>query len=84
MEILASLIGRFYVFFIAITIFLLLALIGYFIDQKYPDEEKKKNIESKDLEAHLANAKGKTLNSIMSSENQNDINSIEVLDINNK
>ena len=84
MEILASLIGKFYVFFITITIFLLLALIGYFIDQKYPDEEKKKNIESKDLETHLANAKGKTLNSIISSESQNDVNSIEVLDINNK
>lgn len=84
MKILASLIGKFYVFFITITIFLLLALIGYFIDQKYPDEEKKKNIESKDLETHLANAKGKTLNSIISSESQNDVNSIEVLDINNK
>lgn len=65
-----EILGNFYILFIAITIFLILALIGYFIDQKHPDEPKKKVLDSaEELEAKLANAKGKTFSSAVKNDN---------------
>lgn len=67
-----EILGNFYILFIAITIFLILALIGYFIDQKHPDEPKKKVLDSaEELEAKLANAKGKTFSAAVKNDNAN-------------
>lgn len=74
MNSISEILGNFYVLFIAITIFLILALIGYFIDQKHPDEEKKKKKavnSAEELEAKLANAKGKTFSSAVNNDNVN-------------
>lgn len=82
MKIIATLIGKLYILFIAITIFLLLALIGYFIDQKYPDIENKRKFDSEDLEKRLENAKGKTLNTVVSEMPQTPNDNVEILDVN--